>query len=158
MPYKQSFVVRWSECDQNGHLRNTAYSEYGIETRIGFLADRGFSVRRLRELGIGPVILREELDYLREVHLAEEIEVDFQRLGLSPDGARWRLAHDLRRRGEPVARIVLLGGWLDLEKRRLTPPFPEIQGLFESLEAGEPYQDLAPLKRNASRAASGDGH
>ena len=157
MRYKKSFVVRWSECDQNGHLRNTAYSEYDIETRIGLMADRGFSVRRLRELGMGPVILREELDYLREVHLAEEIEVDFQRLGLSPDGARWRLAHDLRRQGEPVARIVLMGGWLDLEKRRLTPPLPEIPGLFESLDAGEPYQDLASLRRNVSRA-TGDGH
>jgi acyl-CoA thioester hydrolase len=149
MRYTKTFVVRWSECDQNGHLRNTAYSEYGIETRIGFIADRGFSVNKLREVGIGPVILREELDYLREVHLGDAIEVDFQRLGLSPDGARWRLAHDLSRAGEKVARIVLSGGWLDLRKRRLTPPPQEIQDIFEALDRGEPYEDLPPLRRSS---------
>ena len=147
MRFVKTFVVRWSECDANGHLRNTAYSEYGIETRVGFMAEHGFSVSRLRQVGVGPVILREELDYLREVHMGDTVEVDFQRLGLSPDGARWRLAHDLRKGDQPVARIVLLGGWLDLHKRRLTPAPPEVARLFETLDAGEPYQDLPPLKR-----------
>jgi acyl-CoA thioester hydrolase len=147
MRYARTFAVRWSECDQNGHLRNTTYSEYGIETRIGYMADSGFPITKLREAGIGPVIMREEIDYLREVHLGDAIEVDFQRLGLSPDGARWRLAHDFRRGDERVARIVLLGGWLDLRKRRLTPPLHDMARVFERLDAGEPYQDLPPLKR-----------
>jgi acyl-CoA thioester hydrolase len=147
MRYSKTFVVRWSECDANGHLRNTAYSEFGIETRVGFLADHGFSVNRLREVGMGPVILREELDYLREVHLGETVECDLQRLGLSPDGVRWRLAHDLRKGGKQVARIVLLGGWLDLVNRRLAPPPAELLHMFDQLDAGEPYQDLPAVKR-----------
>jgi acyl-CoA thioester hydrolase len=146
MRFVKTFTVRWSECDANGHLRNTAYSEYGIETRVGFLAENGFPMSRLRQAGMGPVILREELDYLREVHMGDVIEVDLQRLGLSPDGARWRLSHELRKGEKAVARIVLLGGWLDLHRRRLTPPLPDMLHLFEELERGEPYQDLPSLK------------
>jgi acyl-CoA thioester hydrolase len=87
--------------------------------------------------------------------MGDTIEVDLQRLGLSPDGARWRLAHDLRKGEKAVARIVLLGGWLDLEKRRLTPAPPEMADVFERLDAGEPYQDLPPLKREGERGLTG---
>src|SRR6266508_1369445 len=99
MRYTKIFIVRWSDCDVNGHMRNTAYSEYGIETRLGYLAEHGFPWARFAELGLGPVILREELDYFRELRLGETVEVDFTQLGLSPDGRRWRVQHELWRPG-----------------------------------------------------------
>jgi acyl-CoA thioester hydrolase len=144
---EQRFVVRWSECDANGHLRNTAYSEYCIDTRTSFLAERGFPHEWFKARSIGPVILREEIDYLREVRLGEEVVVDLLALGLSSDGARFRLSHGLRRPGgEPVAQLVLLGGWLDLERRRLTLPPEELKRAIASVPRGDPYVELDPLK------------
>ncbi|HVO19406.1 MAG TPA: acyl-CoA thioesterase [Anaeromyxobacter sp.] len=147
MAFEKQFEVRWSDCDANGHLRNTVYSEYCIETRMSFLASNGYPHEWFSSRGFGPVILREELDYLHEVHLGETVVVDFSALGLAPDGARFRVAHNLRRQGgKPVARVVLLGGWLDLERRRLTPPPEELRRLLESVPRGEPFAEIPPLK------------
>ena len=150
MRYTKIFVVRWGECDVNGHMRNTVYSEYGVETRVCYLAEHGFPFSRIEEIGLGPVILREEIDYLHELRLGETVEVDCTRLGLSPDGARFKLAHDFwRPGGKKAARVVLLGGWLDLRARKLTPPPDDLRDAMASIPAGEPYEELPPLRRGA---------
>ncbi len=143
MSYTKHFVVRWSECDANGHLRNTAYSEYGIETRMRFLAENGFPYARFVEHAIGPVIQREEIDYLHELSLGDAVEVDFKGLGISPDGARFKLSHDFQTPGgRKVARIVITGGWMDLRRRRLTSPPQDLSRIISSLARGESYQEL----------------
>ena len=147
MAYRKSFVIRWSECDANGHLRNTAYSEYGIETRLAFLAENGFPWARMLETGIGPVIQREEIDYLHELHLGDTVELDFRALGSSPEGGRFKLAHEFHRPGgKLVARIVLQGGWLDLRRRKLTTPPAPLRAALDTLERGEPFEELPPIK------------
>ena len=84
--YTQTFTVRWGDCDMNGHVRNTMYSEYAIETRMAYLTEHGFGYEQLAEHMIGPVLLREEIDYLREIRAGETVTVDFVQLGLSPEG------------------------------------------------------------------------
>jgi acyl-CoA thioester hydrolase len=121
--YAKTFTVRWADCDVNGHMRNTAYSEYAIEVRLAFLAEHGFGFDQFVAAGFGPVLLREEIDYLRELRLGGTVEVDFTQLGLSADGARFRLQHDFKgSNGKACARIVLDGGWMDMRTRRLAPP------------------------------------
>ncbi|HTP25085.1 MAG TPA: thioesterase family protein [Anaeromyxobacteraceae bacterium] len=148
MVYKKHFVVRWSECDANGHLRNTGYSEYGIETRMSFLAENGFPYAWLVGHVIGPVIQREETDYLHELHMGEGIDVDFKGLGLSPDGARFKLCHDFwTLEGRKMARIVITGGWMDLRRRRLTSPPEDLLRLISSLEREEAYAELPNARK-----------
>jgi acyl-CoA thioester hydrolase len=147
MAYTKQFTVRWSECDANGHLRNTGYSEYGIETRMSFLAENGFPYARFVEHALGPVIQREEIDYLHELHLGDVVEVDFKALGASPDGARFKLSHDFQKAGRRVARIVITGGWMDLRHRRLAPPPEELIRILGTLEKGEPYEELPNAKK-----------
>jgi len=148
MSYSKRFLVRWSECDANGHLRNTAYSEYGIETRVCFLAENGFPFARFVDHAIGPVIQREEIDYLHELRMGDAVEVDFKGLGVSPDGARFKLCHDFRAPGgRKVARIVITGGWMDLRRRRLAPPPEELLQILSSLERGETYEELPNARR-----------
>jgi len=149
MTYTKRFVVRWSECDANGHLRNTAYSEYGIETRVSFLAENGFPYARFVEHAIGPVIQREEIDYLHELRMGDEVEVDFKSLGISPDGARFKLCHEFRtEEGRKVARIVITGGWMNLRRRRLTSPPEDLSRIISSLEHGETYEELPNARRH----------
>jgi acyl-CoA thioester hydrolase len=143
--YRQRFKIRWSDCDANGHVANTAYSTYGTETRIGYLASMGWTYQSFLENRIGPVLLREEIDYLAELFMGEEIEVDFTALGLSPDESRFRLRHDFfRADGKPVARIVLLGGWLDLTRRRLAPPPPRLAEIIRSVPRSEDFAPILP--------------
>ena len=121
--YAKTFTVRWADCDVNGHMRNTAYSEYTIDVRIAFLAEHGFGFEDFRASAFGPVILREEIDYLRELKMSEVVEVDYEQLGNSPDGSRFKLRHTFTKaNGKPAARLVLEGGWMDMRTRRLAPP------------------------------------
>jgi acyl-CoA thioester hydrolase len=145
--YAKTFIVRWADCDVNGHMRNTAYSEYAIDVRIGYLTEHGFGFDRMTEAGFGPVILREETDYLREVRLGERIEVDLTLLGLSADLGRFKFAHDFtKENGKPSARIVLAGGWLDLRARRLIPAPEPLAAAMRSMPRGEGYEELPPLR------------
>lgn len=146
--YAKTFPVRWADCDANGHVRNTAYSEYAIDVRMAFLAEHGFGFDRFVEAGIGPVVLREETDYLREVRLGDTVEVDLAVVGLSPEGGRFRFAHEFHRSdGTRSARLVILGGWMDLRARRLVAPPPPLLAAIRELPRAEPYEELPPLRR-----------
>lgn len=144
--YVKTFTVRWGDCDVNGHVRNTVYDEYGIETRIGYFADQGFGVPQMREHHIGPVVLRMEIDYLRELDLGETITVDVRDLGTSPEGAKWRLGHEIRKAdGTVAARIVLTGAWMDLAARKIVPPPPALAAAACAVPRDPRWEALPPL-------------
>ena len=145
--YAKTYTVRWADCDVNGHMRNTAYSEYAIDTRVMFLAEHGFGFEQLLASRVGPVLLHEAIDYMREVRLGEVIEVDLRVIGLSPDGARFKFEHDVWLPGQKkAARIVLAGGWMDLDRRKLRVPPDALRRVFEEAPRGEPFEDLKPMK------------
>lgn len=141
--YAKTFTIRWADCDANGHLRNTAYSEYATEVRIAYLTEHGFGFAEMRQQGIGPVLLREEIDYLRECHMGEELTVTYAMQGLSPDGARFKVVHELwKQNGKQAARLVLMGGWLDARLRRLTSPPEALREIFEQAPRVGPFETL----------------
>jgi acyl-CoA thioester hydrolase len=143
--YANTFVIRWSDCDANGHLRNTGYSEYTVEVRIAYLLEHGFGWAEMKQHGVGPVLLREEVDYLRECHMGEELTVDMAVMGLSPDGTRFKLVHDVwKQNGKQAARLVVLGGWLDLKARWLAPPPDGLREAFEKAPRAGPFESLPP--------------
>jgi acyl-CoA thioester hydrolase len=148
--YAKTFTIRWADCDLNGHVRNTAYSEYCIETRFSFLAEHAFGFSRLREMGFGPVVLREEIDYLHEVQLGDAITVDFVRLGGSADGKRFKIRHDISRGdGRQAARIVLVGGWMAWAARKLMPPPDALREILAQAPRAETWEEL-PSRGRAS--------
>jgi acyl-CoA thioester hydrolase len=144
--YTKTLTVRWGDCDANGHVRNTVYDEYGVETRLAYFADQGFGYPRMREHRIGPVIFREEIDYLREIGIGETIEIDLCQLGSSPDGAKWKFAHEITKQdGTKAARIVLSGGWMDLDTRKITPAPPALAAAMRNVPRDAAFEELPPL-------------
>ena len=91
MAYEKSFEIKWSDCDPNRHARNTVYSDLATHVRFCFLRDHGFAPERFAQLGFGPVILTEEIRYMREVTLGETIRIDYQVAASSQDGSRFRV-------------------------------------------------------------------
>jgi acyl-CoA thioester hydrolase len=151
--YRQTYTIRWSDCDPNGHMANTAYSAYATETRIAYLAAHGWTYASFQTARFGPVIMREEIDYLRELFMGDEITVDFTTLGLSPDESRFKLGHDfVRKDGKRVARVELVGGWMDLTRRKLAPPPAELAAIMRALPHGDDWTVL-PDAGQAGRPA-----
>ena len=40
--YKKQFEIRWSDLDANGHLANSAYTNFMSHTRMAFFSEFGF--------------------------------------------------------------------------------------------------------------------
>lgn len=132
--FSKRFEVRWADLDANRHLRNTAYLDFATHVRFAFLAENGFPPSRFGELHFGPVILREEMTFLREVGPNDELTVDYRLAAVSADRRRFRLRHRVfRRDGVEAARIETDGGWMDLATRKLRPPPDELQKALDRL-------------------------
>lgn len=142
-PFKKSFTVRWTDMDFNAHMRNTAYLDLAVELRMMFFQERGFSLREFERLRVGPVVMRDEVEYFRELRLLETVTVSLSLAGLSSDASRMRLRNEFfRDDGALVARISSTGGWLDLSARKLITPPESVAILLRSLARAEDYQEL----------------
>ena len=130
--FSRDFVVSWGHLDGNGHMANTAYLDLAADTRLMYFASHGFPASRFRELGFGPVVRKDEVEYFRELLLHETVTVTLAFAALSDDGARFTVCNEFRRGDELAARVTSTGGWLDLRARRLAPP-PE--ALREAMRA-----------------------
>jgi acyl-CoA thioester hydrolase len=147
-PFHRSFVVRWGDVDANGHLRNTAFSEYASDTRIGLFASWGWSWARFREARLGPVLFREELVYRREAAMGDEVLVDARAAGLSPDAFRWSIRQRLwKRDGTELATVTTWGSFFDVDTRKLTAPPRDLADALRAMPRGEPWEDLAPVRK-----------
>ncbi len=142
--FTHTATVRWSDCDANGHAANTAYSEYSVDTRLAFLAAGGWTYDDFVQARFGPIISREEIDYLKELRLGDQVAVDFTIIGGSPDEARFKFHHEFVRvrDGKLCARMVVVGGWMNLETRRLAPPPPRLAEVMRTLQRGQTWDVL----------------
>lgn len=135
--------VRWADLDGNNHMANTAFLDACVDARLGFFEQQGFPRSELARLGFGPVVRRDEVDYLRELRLGQKYKVDLQLAGCSEDGSRFILRNTFwLEDGIKVAVVTSHGGWLDLRARRLVAP-PE--GLLAALNALPRVDDFAEL-------------
>lgn len=121
--YVKTFTTRWSDMDPNGHVRNTAYLDLAGDVRMMFFAEHGFGPEQFEVEKIGPVIRKDEIEYLRELRLLDQVEVDLRLARLSENGARFVVRNEFRTTsGDVVARVTSSGGWLDLATRRFVVP------------------------------------
>jgi len=118
--YKKDFEIRWSDVDANGHLANSAYLNFMSHTRVGFLNEHGFSMKKLIEYGIGPVVFSEQIYYFKESFLGQTLTVTLAVSGLSDDGMFFKFEHNFyNQKGKHVATCDILGAWMNLKTRSL---------------------------------------
>jgi acyl-CoA thioester hydrolase len=140
--------VRWADLDPNGHVRHTVFMEWATQCRVEALAAAGLTPRRFQELGCGPILFREEADYLREVDAGDRVAVSLEVIGASADWKHWRIRHRLARRdGSPCAVVVVRGAWFDLETRKVVAPPAPIAEAFACFPRGA---DFAPIERTTA--------
>lgn len=133
--YTRTLYAGWADMDFNAHMKNTAYLDKAADVRQMYLIEHGFPVSEFRRLGIGPVVMKDEVEYFKEVGLQEQITVTYALAGHAGDGSRFLLRHEvLRPDGKLAARVTSAGGWLDLDARRLVAPPPALFAAMDSLE------------------------
>jgi acyl-CoA thioester hydrolase len=141
--YTKRLYVGWADVDCNAHMRNTAYLDKTADVRQMFLTEHGFPIEEFARLRIGPVVMKDEVEYFKEVKLQEEITVTCALAGHAPDGSRYLLRHEIfKRDGMPSAIITSAGGWLDLAERKLIAPPPSLLSAVNFLEKTNDFVSL----------------
>ena len=141
--FAKKLMAGWGDMDFNSHMRNTAFLDKAGDVRMLFLSEHGFPMSEFMRLNIGPVVMKDEIAYVKEVLLLEEITVTLSLAGLAEDGSRWILRSDIiRPDGKLAARVNSTGGWLDLAVRKLIAPPPALMATWQVLEKTDDFQQL----------------
>jgi acyl-CoA thioester hydrolase len=153
--FERTLMAGWGDMDFNAHMRNTAYLDKAGDVRMLFFASHGFPMTEFARLRIGPVVVKDELEYLREVHLLDELKVSLAVAGLSEDGSRFLLRNEFRRPDDKLAaRVTSSGGWLDLSTRKLVAPPEGLLAAMNELPRTEDFQPLPARTRTSPGIAS----
>jgi len=129
--FSKIFETRWSDFDANHHMRHTVYNDCAAQLRLDLLIDNGFDMKTLSKLGLGPVLLREETKFIKEVNIGENLTVDVEVIGLSKNGARWNMLHHIYKNDDVLAAIITVeGAWIDMKLRKITSPPEELNNKF----------------------------
>jgi acyl-CoA thioester hydrolase len=146
--YSKRLFAGWSDMDFNAHMKNTAFLDKAADVRLMFFAEQGFPTPEFARLRIGPVVVRDEIDYRKEVELLQELEVTLGLAGLAPDGSRWLFQSDVLRDGKLCARSRASGAWLDLDARKLVAPPPALLAALLTLEKTSDFDTLRGYVRS----------
>lgn len=139
----KSFHIRWSDLDANRHVANLSYFSFTVECRVAFLAEHGFGQDKLMEHNLGPVVLSEQMSYLRELLPGETVYVDIELLGYSEDKHFYKFSHTLfNSQGKMSAYSELLFAWIDLTTRKIVVPPPHLLDLLEKMPHNERFAIL----------------
>jgi acyl-CoA thioester hydrolase len=141
--YTKTLYAGWGDMDFNSHMKNTAYLDKAADVRMMFFAENGFPVQEFSRLKLGPVIMKDEVEYRTEIGLLQEITVTLALAGLSGDGSRFLLRNEiLHPDGKLCARVTSAGGWLDLGARKLVVPPPALLAAMNSLDKTDDFAVL----------------
>jgi acyl-CoA thioester hydrolase len=108
-----------------------------------YFAENGFTAEDMLRMRIGPVVMKDEIEYFREVKLLQEIRVSFACAGLAPDGSRFMIRNEFAHTdGKRCAVVNSTGGWLDLNTRKLVAPPEPLKLAMEALAKVEGFREL----------------
>lgn len=141
--YAKVLIAGWGDMDFNAHMRNTAYLDKSADVRMMYFSENGFPMIEFARRRLGPVVMKDEVEYFKEVGLLEPLRVTLSNAGLSEDGSRFRVRNEFFRSDETLAaKVTSAGGWLDLSTRKLVAPPDVLLRALQSLARTEDFEVL----------------
>ncbi len=132
--------IRWADIDPNFHVLHSKYYDYCANARMCILAEYGITMQVIQELQIGPILLREECVFKRELKFGDTIEIKIMLSKANNNFSRWSFVNEIWKNGDTLAAVVTVdGGWMDTVKRKLVIPPESIQKAFAAMPKAENY-------------------
>ncbi len=139
--YQKNIDIRWSDIDANLHLRHSAYYDFGAYCRMCFLVDHEASMEKFTQYKVGPILLREECVFKRELHFGDVVQINIMLKKATNDLGRWTIVHEIWKNIEKLAAIITVdGAWMDTEKRKIASPPVFAAAAFNQLEKTTDFQ------------------
>lgn len=150
--YSKTLFASWADMDFNSHMRNTAFLDKSADVRMMYFSENGFPSQEFSRRRLGPGVMKDEVEYRKEVGLLQEITVTLAIAGQSEDGSRFVLRNEVFwLDGTLCARVTSSGGWLDLATRKLVPPPDALHDAMKSLSQTSDYVALRSSVRERGR-------
>ncbi|NAW51644.1 thioesterase [Elizabethkingia argentiflava] len=154
--YYHKFEVRWSDIDANRHLANSSYVMFCAQTRMAFMKAHGIGISQLIHWGVGPVVLREEYSFFKEIMADQTVYVGLEVSGMSEDGSIYSFTHKFYLPdGTHCATAKVVGVWIDTIVRKLTTPPDDLLVCFQKYKTDnieiikrEDLKKISPLPEN----------
>ena len=141
--FEKVLIAGWGDMDFNSHMANTAFLDKAADVRMMYFAENGFTAADMMRIKVGPVVMKDEIEYYREVHLLQEVRVRLAVAGLAPDGSRFMIRNEFAHfDGQRCAVVTSTGGWLDLNVRKLIAPPEPLRAALAALPKVEGFREL----------------
>lgn len=145
--YSKTYEIRWSDIDANGHVNYAAYIDAAGDLRYRFFIEQDFPPEKFQQLGIGPIYTAIHAQFLREVRMGEIVTITYLLSGLSPQGARWKVHHNvLKSNGKTAVSIDLEGAMLDLSTRKPALATPDLLQAFNLIPRTTDFELLSDTR------------
>jgi acyl-CoA thioester hydrolase len=139
--FNTKIEVRWADLDPNFHVRHSIYYDYAASSRVDFLHQHGITAQYMQTHAFGPVLFREECVFRKEIRFSDTVRVDLKLKKARPDYSRWTILHGIYINNDILSAVITIdGAWIDLVKRKLTLPPPEVGGAFEKMHKDEQFE------------------
>lgn len=127
--------IRWADLDPNFHVLHSKYYDFGAFCRMVYLTENGISTALLTENNIGPILLKEDCTFRRELKFEDKVSINLKISWYSKNGARWGMQHQIFKNDDILsATINIEGAWMDTQLRKLTAPPEPVISLFENTQ------------------------
>ena len=141
--FTKKIEIRWADLDPNFHVLHSKYYDFGAYCRTAFLIENGITPALMQQLGLGPILFREECFFRKEIKFGDEVVIDIELSAGKENFSRWSMKHNIWRAPEELAaQINVDGAWIDTSKRKLTVPPQEVQDLFTKAPRSVDYKQL----------------
>ncbi len=117
-------LIREHHLDTFGHVNNATYLEILEEARWEFISSRGFDLKTIQKMGVGPTILEWNIKFLKELKLRQKIIIESETL--SYEKKIGVLRQDIFNEEKQLCcQAQMTFGLFDLKERKLIQPTPE---------------------------------
>jgi len=145
--YSKTYEIRWSDIDANGHVNYAAYIDAAGDLRYRFFTEHNFPPEKFQQLGVGPIYTAIHAQFFREVCMGETVTIAYALSGLSPQGGRWKVHHDvLKSNGKKAVSLDIEGAILDLARRKSALPTPELLQTFNLIPRTTDFEVLSDTR------------
>jgi acyl-CoA thioester hydrolase len=130
--------IRWADIDANFHVLHSRYYDYCADARMKALQSGGITMQLIQQHGVGPVLLREECVFKRELKFGDAIEIRIFLKSVTEDFSRWSFICEIWKNNDILSAVVTVdGAWIDVAKRKLVAPPDVFQEVFKQLPKAE---------------------
>lgn len=118
--HETTVQVRFSEMDPYGHVNHVVFLAYLEQGRVDLLDDLGWGLDRMREAGLGVIVVEAEIRYHAPAQYGEILTVRTGIENLRPLSSWWR--QEIVRGDTTIVTARIRGASVDLDGRPTRPP------------------------------------